>query len=386
MDNMKWLAKRTESSSSSSDDDDDERSFGKSDLIVVAGDISHDLGRLEESFSYLLQQGSSVVFVPGNHEAWLSVAELDGGNSMTKLDRIYEMCQNMGVLTRCAVMVGGIKERPHALWIAPLESWYDGTLSIDGCEDLCEGFGRWPWVDFIRCRWPGFPPMGGPDKKIPRGLVDYFLDRNVELLRTVQESMVDQSPLPKPQSSSRALMTVSHFLPNKQCLPDWKDVESPVFLRDSWLDHGGGGVSAKFAKVAGTARLDQQIRSLQLPSSDDNDVRRFHLFGHSHRPKDFELENIRYIHNPLGKPREREIYMVSPTVGFQTVWDTRSGEVAGENVIRYWEEQGGGIEALRSRMLNSKRRSRYGGHKHYKLQHPEGSPQSSRMNQNKRSS
>ena len=94
-----------------------------------------------------------------------------------------------------------------------------------------------------------------------------------------------------------------------------------------------------------------------------------------------------YQLNPLGKPREQEIYMVSPTVDFQTVWDTRSGEeVAGENGIRYWEGQGGGVEALRLRMLNSKRRNRYGGHKHFKLYPPEGSAQSSRMNQNERSS
>jgi hypothetical protein len=209
-------------------------------------------------------------------------------------------------------------------------------------------------------------------KRIPSGLAEFFYDRNDVILQTLQHSVV-QSNLTE---SSRGVMTMSHFLPNKQCLPDWKDVESSTFLRDSWLGHGAGGASAKFAKVAGTQLLDQQIRSqLRLPA----DIRQMHLFGHSHRPKDFEMDNIRYIHNPLGKARERDLYMVSPDVDFQMVWDTRSGEVLGETVIRYWEEKGGGVEALIERMANSRKRSRY-GQKHMKLHHLKET-QSSRVNQ-----
>jgi hypothetical protein len=36
----------------------------------------------------------------------------------------------MGVITG-PVKVGNTEERPHGLWIAPLESWYDGTLSVE---------------------------------------------------------------------------------------------------------------------------------------------------------------------------------------------------------------------------------------------------------------
>lgn len=337
--NIEWLAKRTATPNF----------LRENDLIVVAGDISHELETLEESFSYLLQKGSSVLFVPGNHEAWLNNTEKEMGNSLDKLDRIYHACEKFGVLTK-PVLVGNTEDRTHGLWIAPLESWYDATLSIENLEDLCDDFGKWPWVDFSRCIWP-FPAMGGRNKKVPAGLVDFFLEKNIHVLEQVENSITHSD-----SACSGGIMTVSHFLPNKQCLPDWKDVTSSQFLRDSWLDHGGGGMSAKFAKVAGTELLDNQIRTqINVPSS----MRQIHLFGHSHRPKDFVMDNIRYIHNPLGKPREREIHMVNPDVDFQLVWDTKSGEIPNETIIRYWEEKGGGVEALKSRMTRSRKKTRY---------------------------
>ena len=33
-------------------------------------------------------------------------------------------------------------------------SWYDGSLKLQGCEDLMHDMPSWPWVDFIRCQWP----------------------------------------------------------------------------------------------------------------------------------------------------------------------------------------------------------------------------------------
>lgn len=297
--------------------------LGERDLLVIAGDISHDFDVLEESIEALQQGGSSIVFCVGNHEAWLN--KKDRFDSIEKIERVYERCREWGVHIEPLLVRG-----QHPLWIVPMQSWYDGSLSFD--EELCRGFEYWPWVDFARCRWP-FPSGTGRNARIPAGLVEHFLAQNVDSIELVQQSM-DQFPA--------SLMTMSHFLPNKQSLPDWKDLSADDF-DTSWLDHGAGAMSAKFAKVAGSRAIDEQIRTLRVD-------RHLHVFGHSHRPKDFEYNGIRYIHNPLGKPRERELYMVDPEVDFQLLWDVHTGEVVSPTVLRYWEEQGGGKEALWSRM------------------------------------
>jgi predicted phosphodiesterase len=348
IENLAWLTNRTS-----------QGDFSEKDLLVVAGDISHDLERLEQSFTLLLETGASVLFVAGNHEAWLSSAELKSNDSTASiLERVYQLCRRMGVLTGCT-LVGGTASRPFPLYILPLDSWYDGSLAIKECRDLVQDFPKWPWVDFIRCRWP-FP--GLDDRllyKLPSVLVDFFAAYNHRVIRQFQDAWSSSLLSLEYDPRQKGILTVSHFLPNQQCLPDWKDVTSKQFLGDSWLDHGGGGVSGKFALMVGTKNLDQQIRAVSQGLLLDDEVLRYiHVFGHSHRPKDFEFENIRYIHNPLGKPREREIHMVNPDVDFQVVWDTRQGEIKGETLIRYWEEKGGGVEMLRCRMKKSKRKSR----------------------------
>jgi predicted phosphodiesterase len=320
VDNLKWLQSRMKHGD-----------FSDKDLIVVAGDISHEYDRLEKSLQAMRDTGAHVFFVAGNHEAWLTKQDSEQAlTSIQKLDRVYETCRQAGVWTEPLLVSG-----PHSTWVLPLQSWYDGSLTFN--QELCRDFGRWPWMDFVRCRWPidDFPPASkeSGNGKIPMGLTEYFLQGNRDIMAGLD------------LSTAEAVLTVSHFLPNVQSLPDWADLNSPVFLLDEWLDHGAAGMSAKFAKVAGSALLDEQIRSLTAFSN-----RQIHIFGHSHRPKDFEFGGIRYIHNPLGKPRERQMHMVSPTADFQLVWTTATGEAAGETMLRYWDEKGGGKEALWARL------------------------------------
>jgi hypothetical protein len=75
------------------------------------------------------------------------------------------------------------------------------------------------------------------------------------------------------------VISFSHFLPRRDLLPG---VER---LRFKGLP-----------KVAGCARLDAQIRSLNAS---------VHIFGHSHISCDRVIDGVRYVQNPLRYPRER---------------------------------------------------------------------------------
>ena len=280
--------------------------------------------------------------------------------SIDKLNKVLDLCEKMGVHTS-AKLIG--RNAPSPAWILPMWSWYDGTLALEGCEDLSQGLDRWPWVDFTRCQWgnafknenvgadpryqiPGFGRIPSPD------LTDHFLkDWSGPQMNVIRSNGDDFTSGNKP-----GLISYSHFVPNQQCLPDWKDPNSNTFNRYDWLDHPVPEVSAKFTYVAGSDRIDEEIRSFQKNPAIRSQI---HVFGHSHRPKDFDMDGVRYVHHPLGKPVERTMHMIEDgaTLDFKLIWDTRSeeGEVKGERIIRYWEDYGGGVELLAENMAKRRR-------------------------------
>mmetsp|Transcript_10919 Transcript_10919/g.15629 ORF Transcript_10919/g.15629 Transcript_10919/m.15629 type:complete len:420 (+) Transcript_10919:35-1294(+) len=320
--NLQWLKDEIEKSS-----------LCEKDLIIVAGDISHDYDRFRETIQILQSKDSTIAFCSGNHEAWITGSE---ASSYQKLARIEHICRQMGVFVDAVL----IQSAQHPVWIVPLHSWYDATLSLPHSDALCTDFSTWPWADFRRCKWPNHTTtMDGTNAKIPVGLADFFHQLNIPSIQKVTDS----------RSNRDSIISFSHFLPNQQCLPDWKEL-SAIDFNSQWLDHGAPGTSAKFAKVAGSETLHHQI--IDLGST-------LHVFGHSHRPKDFIFKGTRFVHNPLGSPRERLIHMVSPDVTFLQIWDTRIGQLQGKQVLRLWEEQGGGIDALKTRLaIHGKRKIR----------------------------
>jgi Calcineurin-like phosphoesterase len=301
--NLEWLRERMERPpppglTSPSPTTKAQATWSSKDLLVIAGDISHSLPLLEETLECMLEPGCQVLFVAGNHEAWRdhpvdrsnqeggSPASKRGGgkasaesafssrqqssspssswSSLDKLDRVYETCRRLGVMVDpCFVpsipqksIRGRGSSHPSSLYIVPLQSWYDGTLSF--APDLEAGFEHWPWVDFSRCAWPAdaFPL---DRNRLPQNLVEHLLEGNLPALDTVLHHQLDQSTassLSSTPSSSHphAVMTVSHFLPNFQSLPDWRDLDATSFDL-AWLDHGAGDMSAKFAKVAGSVKI-----------------------------------------------------------------------------------------------------------------------------------
>eukprot|EP00979_Chaetoceros_neogracilis_P012448 scaffold3310_cov283-Chaetoceros_neogracile.AAC.30 len=394
--NLEWLKLRCASKLTKQTPGDD-------DCLIIAGDISHELSKLKETLSIITENlHCHVFFIWGNHEAWIGGQEMNSlgiQTSLEKIDKVKNLCYELGIHTDFA-LAGKNNENPVIL--LPIESWYDATLSLEGCEDLCQKFNSWPWVDFLRCVWPKEEDLGqsrssegkrrftlsGHDVentgRIPLGLTEWFANKNEKSITDVQDIYHEWLAMMTSRQSERiisrppGLITMSHFLPNEKTLPDWKDPNCETFKRNEWLDHPVPDVSAKFAKVAGSSLIDEQIRSIVPLEVSSSQVQHLHVFGHSHRPKDFVYKGIRYVHNPLGKPAEREMNMVSDEIDFQLVWDccrkssfgiadiadgTLSysgglGEIPGDRVIRFWEEKGGGKELLARNMKHRRQRQR----------------------------
>ncbi|MBI1194197.1 MAG: metallophosphoesterase [Bacteroidetes bacterium] len=151
----------------------------REDTLLLGGDISADLFRIEETLARLRDKFAQVFFVPGNHDLW--VRKGDGLDSLGKFERILEVC------ARLAVQTGPM--RIAALRVVPLLSWYDFSFGQPGRELKNR------WADFRMCVWPA-----GMDVV---EVSAWFLARNVV-----------QPPLP-----GETILSFSHFLPRRDVLP-----------------------------------------------------------------------------------------------------------------------------------------------------------------------
>lgn len=175
------------------------------DILIVAGDIAHQIALIKETLSLLRSKFSQVFFVPGNHDLWILNKNY---NSIEKLMTLLKLCDSLDIQVRPAKI--------NHLWIVPLFSWYNaefaGQLQIDTSE--LEG-----WMDFYLCKWPaGIEPI---DK--------YFAQLNQPHLKAYDGPVI----------------SFSHFLPRLELLPP------PNRLRFKAL-----------SKVAGSRHLEAQIRQL----------------------------------------------------------------------------------------------------------------------------
>jgi Icc-related predicted phosphoesterase len=208
------------------------------DVVLVAGDIADKLSVIEKTLSLLRARFKQIFYVPGNHELW---TRTDDCHSTEKLARILTLCEEIGVCTKPA--------RAGELWIVPLFSWYDPAFDEDGsaCVEELEG-----WADYYFCKWP--PGI--------HSVAEYFLDVNV----------------PNIKSYDRPVITLSHFLPRRDLLPE-----------TSKLTFKG------LPRVAGCAALDYQIRAVNAV---------VHVFGHTHIGSDRVIDGVRYVQSVLGYPSE----------------------------------------------------------------------------------
>lgn len=237
----------------------------RSDLLLLAGDLSHDETLLCETLDVLRMKFGRVAFVPGNHDLWVS--QNADEDSLQKLDRLEGRCRESGVETLpFYAEVDGVELR-----LVPLLSWY--REPHEGPDSLYlpkpgEDPGLRGWADHRRIRWPEFAEHGAAADALPER-------RRVESTTPVVPTI-----------------TFSHFLPRVELVfHDWERFRNE--RRTSGRDPHP---TFNFTRVAGCRGIDRRLRRLDS---------KLHVYGHQHRNRDRKYEGVRYVSRCLGYPDER---------------------------------------------------------------------------------
>jgi predicted phosphodiesterase len=211
--------------------------FGR-DILICAGDISHNLGALAATLTRLRKSFLEVLFVPGNHELWV-------GNK-GRYNSIEKFAQVLAIAKDCSVHTGPL--HLSAVSLVPLFAWYDYSFGMPSAEL------RSRWSDFHTCTWP--------DQFDQPRITDYFLALN--------HPNLDGRPHP--------VISFSHFVPRGDLLP-------PLHSRPGLL-----------RPVLGSESIDSQVRKL---GSSVHVYGHYHVNGSKKRDDVTYINNaLGYPHEP----------------------------------------------------------------------------------------
>ena len=273
-----------------------------STMILIAGDVSHNLSILQWTFRTLKKTFREVAFVPGNHDLWLDKPrkhhkpistrldaddddelisnltiryEGDGcADSIEKLEKVFQLCVDESVHIG-PVMIESRETRD--LLIVPLLSWYHDSFDT---EPSIECWGSIPpamkvITDYRKTKWP--QPISSKDDSIAE-----FMDELNDIILD-WECISDREMV-----GSLSLITFSHFLPRIELLPEKRYLMLPTLH-----------------SCIGSTYLETRLRFFHNQFSKQQEkVNHLHVFGHSHLSWDQVIKNVRYIHVPLAYPKE----------------------------------------------------------------------------------
>jgi Icc-related predicted phosphoesterase len=147
------------------------------DILILAGDIIPNIKKIAVLLEALAKKFFKVLFVPGNHDVWLTKGE--EMNSLDKFHQLLSLAEDLGVQTTPFVS-------PN-LSIVPIFSWYDFSFGKPSATI------RKAWVDFKACKWT----------MEEEALTNYFLALNE----------------PHLNQTSKAIISFSHFVPRMDLIP-----------------------------------------------------------------------------------------------------------------------------------------------------------------------
>lgn len=244
------------------------------DVLIIAGDVSDSLERLEVLLAAMSKKFYKVLFTVGNHELWLRNSGY--ADSLEKFRAVLDLCDALGVQTQPYQYEG----RSSSVWLVPLFSWYQ--LPEGGQDTLFipktgESWAQCGWMDTVLCRWP--------DDFAERLIspADYFLSLNEAVLSA---------------SYTAPIISFSHFLPRRELI--FSDTAMAKRYADGQqlipLYEGDPHPLFNFSRVAGCQTLDEQVRQLQS---------KVHIYGHQHRNRCRRIDNVTYVSHCLGNIKEQ---------------------------------------------------------------------------------
>jgi len=254
------------------------------DVIIVAGDVSHDIKKLEETLLLFRRKFDAVFYVPGNHELWVRNGDPSIRNSIDKFEEIISLCKRIGVHVS-PHKVGNTKK----VWVVPLFAWYHENLDSDEDDyddektrDTLKG-----WTDFLMCKWPTNFIQHPLNPHESRALLshqtvspkDYFAALNA----------------PHMHPYDAPVISFSHFVPRRDLLPPKEFLFIPFLT-----------------KVSGALEIEKQLR--QINST-------IHVFGHTHIQCHNTKDGVYYVQNALAYPRERKHLNTPVSLSRFKIWD-----------------------------------------------------------------
>ncbi|CAK9027632.1 unnamed protein product [Durusdinium trenchii] len=198
--NKEWMYRCLQSLSHESSDG--RRFF---DCLLLPGDLCTSEDLFEEVMKTLKARFHKVFFCFGNHEAWIR-GEKKGNtpakDSFEKLERIHEICKDLGVYTSPVRLLHGSSNpgsRPSSngvssIILLPLLSWYHSSWDTerDLPTDLQPPMDPGQRIsDFRQCRWSSLEGEKGfafgQGGVTSTHIAEYFAQRNEVWIKEVLE-------------------------------------------------------------------------------------------------------------------------------------------------------------------------------------------------------
>ena len=219
------------------------------DSLLLAGDIADTLYGVKLALQTFKRKFRRVFYCPGNHDLWIRPGLNDDEekkfpDSIAKFLAMHQLCDDLGCEMTPAEVCEGVFVVPMYGWYSPTYDHHDpkpGNVRFDK-------FAKWP-VDYNEA-WKIFHAWN--EARVARVAAEPV---NKKYRKTKQRDCV----------------TFGHFLPRK---------ELPY-----------PGQIHEFAKCAGLAELDTQIRAVGA---------RMHVFGHTHMNTLHEFDHVQYLQNSIG--------------------------------------------------------------------------------------